>query len=92
MIAVTQPPRRLSKTRMTSVELGKHFPRVKKIWADQGYTGDFVAQVAAYGIDVEIKLRDPTQQGFHVIPWRWVVERTFGWLNLYRRLSKDYEY
>ena len=30
--------------------------------------------------------------GFHVLPRRWVVERTFGWLGLYRRLSKDYEY
>ena len=70
----------------------KHFPRVKKIWADQGYTGDFVEQATTNGIDVEIKPRDPTQRGFHVIPWRWVVERTFGWLNLYRRLSKDYEY
>ncbi|MCP4418345.1 MAG: transposase, partial [Chloroflexi bacterium] len=30
-------------------------------------------------------------KGFHVLPRRWVVERTFGWLNNYRRLSKDYE-
>ena len=28
---------------------------------------------------------------FKVLPWRWVVERTFGWLGRYRRLSKDYE-
>lgn len=68
------------------------FPRVKKIWADGGYTGDFVEEAAAYGIDIEIRPRDPTQSGFHVIPWRWVVERTFAWLNNYRRLSKDYEY
>ena len=30
--------------------------------------------------------------GFHVLPRRWVVERTFGWLGLYRRLSTDDEY
>jgi putative transposase len=29
--------------------------------------------------------------GFQVIPWRWIVERTFGWMGRYRRLSKDYE-
>jgi transposase len=30
--------------------------------------------------------------GFQVLPWRWIVERTFGWLNLNRRLSKDFEF
>ena len=30
-------------------------------------------------------------KGFQVLPRRWVVERTFGWLGRYRRLSKDYE-
>jgi transposase len=33
----------------------------------------------------------PGQKGFQVLPRRWVVERTFGWLGRYRRLSKDYE-
>lgn len=32
-----------------------------------------------------------TASGFVVLPRRWVVERTFGWLNRYRRLAKDYE-
>jgi putative transposase len=32
-----------------------------------------------------------SQPGFQVLPKRWIVERTFGWLNQYRRLSKDYE-
>ncbi|MFJ3554102.1 transposase, partial [Streptomyces sp. NPDC090114] len=35
--------------------------------------------------------RDPGQKGFKVIPRRWVVERTFGWLMNHRRLARDYE-
>lgn len=40
---------------------------------------------------VEVVVRPQTAQGFEVLPKRWVVERTFGWFNWYRRLSKDYE-
>ncbi len=36
--------------------------------------------------------RPADQQGFQVLPKRWVVERTFSWFGRYRRLSKDYEY
>ena len=31
------------------------------------------------------------QRGFAVVPWRWIVERTFAWLGRYRRLKWDYE-
>jgi putative transposase len=40
---------------------------------------------------LEIVKRTDTSNGFQVLPRRWVVERTFGWLNRYRRLAKDYE-
>ena len=40
---------------------------------------------------LDIVLRSDDQKGFKVIPWRWVVERTFAWLGRYRRLSTDYE-
>lgn len=72
--------------------LPKAYPRLKKIWADAAYRGQFAERAAQLGIDVEIVLRSDDQQGFEVQPRRWVVERTFGWLNHYRRLSKDYEY
>lgn len=69
------------------------FPRLKKLWADGGYTGDWVKSLPEdFPIDIEIVQREPGQRGFKVMPWRWVVERTFAWLNQYRRLSKDYEY
>ena len=73
-------------------DLVQRFPRLKKLWADHTYTGAFVEQAHAVGIDIEITTRLSEQPGFQVIPWRWVVERTFGWLGHYRRLSKDYEY
>lgn len=40
---------------------------------------------------LEIVLRSDTAREFEVLPHRWVVERTFGWFNWCRRLSKDYE-
>jgi putative transposase len=44
-----------------------------------------------YGWILETVLRSDTAKGFEVLPRRWVVERTFGWFNWCRRLSKDYE-
>jgi len=69
------------------------FPRLQKIWADGGYTGEWLHKFEPdFPIQVEIVQNEPGQRGFKVIPWRWVVERTFAWLGQYRRLSKDYEY
>jgi putative transposase len=68
------------------------FPRLRKIWADGGYAGKLVDWVKAVcGWVLEIVKRSDTAKGFEVVPHRWIVERTFGWLNRARRLSKDYE-
>ncbi len=67
-------------------------PRFKLIWADGGYTGpliDWVKQTCGWVLEI-VKPSKATP-GFHVRPWCWIVERTFGWLNKNRRLSKDYE-
>lgn len=45
-----------------------------------------------FGWILEIVLRSHTAKGFVVLPRRWVVERTFGWLGRYRRLSRDFEH
>lgn len=63
------------------------------IWADGGFGGQQWEQdmQARFGWRIEIVRRSPHAEGFEVLPRRWVVERTFGWMGRYRRLSKDYE-
>jgi len=69
------------------------FPGLARIWADGGYRGTLVDWVAQWcGWVLEIIKRNDTAKGFVVLPKRWIVERTFGWLGRFRRLSKDYEY
>ncbi|MGE5378630.1 MAG: transposase [Bacteroidota bacterium] len=66
--------------------------RLKLIWADGAYTS-IVGKVRKHsGCTLEIVLRSDTAKGFVVMPRRWVVERTFGWLGRYRRLARDYEH
>ena len=66
--------------------------RLSLIWADGGYAGKLIDWVKEHCDWVlEIVKRSDDVKGFKVLPRRWVVERTFGWLGRYRRLSKDYE-
>jgi putative transposase len=79
------------------LEVLRHrFSRLRLIWADQAYAGELLTWVWTLRprrkIWLEIVKRPKGVQGFQVLPWRWIVERTFGWLGRYRRLSKDYEY
>lgn len=68
-------------------------PRLKLIWADGGYAGKLIQWVKdECGWDLTIVKRSDKAEGFVLLPRRWVVERTFGWLGRYRRLSKDYEF
>jgi transposase len=70
------------------------FPFLKTLFADSGYQGPKFAKALAKvlpHLDIEIVKRSDQVSGFVVLPKRWIVERTFGWLNRHRRLSKDYE-
>lgn len=68
------------------------FPRLQLIWADGGYAGQLIDWVKTLaGWVLQIVKRSDDVKGFVVLPKRWIVERTFGWLGRYRRLSKDYE-
>ena len=67
------------------------FDSITKVFADGGYTGKQIDWAKdMFGYSVEIVKRNE-QHLFRVLPKRWIVERTFAWLNWSRRLSKDYE-
>ena len=71
------------------------YGRLQIIWADGGYLGalvNWVKQLRPFGkLRLEIVRRCDDVKGFKVLPRRWVVERTFGWLFKSRRLCRDYE-
>lgn len=65
---------------------------VKLAWADQGYTGEQASSDAAEsGIDLQVVKLSEAKKGFVLLPRRWVVERSSGWLARFRRLSRDFE-
>jgi len=66
--------------------------KLRLIWVDGGYRGQLLDWVAErFRFRLRVVPRPKEQKGFVVLPRRWVVERTFAWLNHHRRLSKDYE-
>ena len=75
--------------------LATRFRRLRVIWADGAYAGDlqqWVRGLRKWGrVRLEIVRKPKGQRGFAVVPWRWIVERTFAWLGRHRRLKADYE-
>jgi transposase len=65
---------------------------VEIAFVDQGYTGENAADAAAeHGIKLEVVKLPAAKRGFVLLPRRWVVERSFGWVSRFRRLARDYE-
>ncbi|GAP96841.1 mobile element protein [Leptolyngbya sp. NIES-2104] len=65
---------------------------VEVAFVDQGYTGEQPAEDAqAQGIRLEVVKLPEARKGFVLLPRRWVVERSFGWMSRFRRLARDYE-
>jgi transposase len=86
--------------------VGERFPRLSHLWLDAGYNGkgkgkDWVEKFLGLRVEVVRPPRrwvwvpegqePPPWPGFTVLPRRWVVERTFSWIDQNRRMSKDYE-
>lgn len=74
------------------VALRARFCTIRHVWADGGYAGRLLSwahQVLSFTVDI-VKRTD-TISGFLVLPRRWVVERTFGWITKHRRCVRDYE-
>lgn len=66
--------------------------RLALIWADGGYEGPWAAWARhEHAITVQVVRRPDDQQGFTVLPRRWVVERTNAWISRRRRCARDYE-
>lgn len=72
--------------------VGPGLPRLQQVWADSAYRALWDRMDRAWRWTLEIVTKRDGAVGFEVLPWRWVVERTFGWFGRYRRLSKDYEH
>jgi putative transposase len=68
------------------------FPGLQLIWADGAYAGKLVTWVTTVLQRTLVIVKRPRHtRGVQVVQWHWIVERTFGWLNRSRRLSKDFE-
>ena len=66
--------------------------RLKLLWADAAYASIVEKVRKAFGWKLDIVRRSDKAKGFEVLPHRWIVERTFGWLGRYRRLARDFEH
>ena len=65
---------------------------VQVAFVDQGYTGtDAEQQALEHGLRLEVVKLPEAKKGFVLLPRRWVVERSFGWMARFRRLARDYE-
>ena len=70
----------------------QRWPWLRHLFADGAYDRGKLASAAAYqDLVIEVVRKLPDQVGFQVLPRRWVVERTFGWMTRWRRLVRDYE-
>ena len=77
---------------LVCARIRQRYPWLQHLFADAGYQGEVAACAAARErLRLEIVKRPRDATGFHLLPRRWVIERTFAWLGRNRRLAKDFE-
>ena len=97
ILGVAVTPANTNERNGTQIVLGQvlgWFTWLRRLWVDGGYTGEAFAQWVKDlrpQLTVEVIKRSDALASFKVLPRRWVVERTFGWLMRYRRLVRDYD-
>jgi putative transposase len=94
VVAASVPEREGAKQLLQDLQQDRHrFPRLVRIWVDGGFSGeDFLHWVIdTFRLILEVVLRPDGAKGFVLLPKRWTVERTYGWLHWCRRLNVDYE-
>ncbi|HEY9879167.1 MAG TPA: IS5 family transposase [Leptolyngbyaceae cyanobacterium] len=94
VVAASVPEREGAKQLLSKVQQERQrFPRLALGWADGGFSGqDFLRWVMdSFRLILQVVLRPDAAKGFVLLPRRWAVERTYGWLHWCRRLNVDYE-
>ena len=94
VVAASTPEREGSKQLLGKVQQERErLPRLVRIWVDGGFSGkDFRHWVMdTFRLILEVVLRPEGVKGFVLLPKRWMVERSYGWLHWQRRLNVDYE-
>lgn len=91
MVTAADMPERTGAKKLMQ-KLAGRFPRLEIVFADGGYRGDKLKTWFATTLALTLQIILRPRHRFQVVKFRWIVERTFGWMNSHRRLSKDYEY
>ena len=77
---------------MNSLQQAKSkYPSIQRFFADGGYAGQ-LQNKCLLKTKASLSIVKRTSEKFEILPIRWIVERTFGWMNNFRRLSKHYEH
>ncbi len=69
-------------------EATEELSQTQVVWVDNGYSGENFARVVKQICGARVEVIQRVAQTFEILPKRWIVERTFGWLNRYRREAR----